>query len=79
MTISEVVRKYRHDQGMTLEKMGEIFGVTKQAVHSWETGKTTPGSDLLISTILNCKDWRRDFALSVMDIHPRYINYERQP
>ena len=34
------LRKWRLHRGLTLEQVGNIFGVGPQAVHKWETGKT---------------------------------------
>ncbi len=42
MTISENIAKYRKKKGYTQEKLGEILGVTNQAVSKWEGAVSMP-------------------------------------
>jgi len=37
MTFGEVVRAERMKKGLTQEKLGEMLGVSSQAVSKWET------------------------------------------
>lgn len=47
MSISENIAKYRKQKGYTQEKLGEILGVTNQAVSKWESAVSMPDVMLL--------------------------------
>ena len=47
MTLSENIAKYRKQKGYTQEKLGELLGVTNQAVSKWELGISMPDVMLL--------------------------------
>ena len=38
----------RKQKGLSLEKMGILFNITKNATSSWETGKSKPNADDLV-------------------------------
>ena len=44
--ISEQIKKYRNAKGFTQEQLGQLVGVTTQAVSKWERGGT-PDAELL--------------------------------
>lgn len=45
--INETLRQLRLDRGMTQEEVAEQVGLTRQAVSSYESGRTQPGLDIL--------------------------------
>lgn len=45
--INETLRQLRLDRGMTQEQVAELVGLTRQAVSSYEAGRTQPGVDIL--------------------------------
>lgn len=45
--INETLRQLRLERGMTQEDVAEQVGLTRQAVSSYESGRTQPGLDLL--------------------------------
>ena len=47
MTLSENITKYRKQKGYTQEKLGELLGVTNQAISKWELGISMPDVMLL--------------------------------
>ncbi|MBQ1967846.1 MAG: DUF2157 domain-containing protein [Clostridia bacterium] len=47
--ISKNIKKLRSEQGFTQDKLAEELHVTRQAISSWETGRTQPDSQMLIS------------------------------
>lgn len=47
MTISENIARYRKQKGYTQEQLGEIVGVTNQAVSKWESAVSLPDIMLL--------------------------------
>ena len=47
--IGKYIKKLRTDKGISQNELGEIVHVTRQAVSSWENGKTLPDSDILVS------------------------------
>lgn len=47
MTLSENIAKYRKQMGYTQDKLGELLGVTNQAVSKWELGISMPDVMLL--------------------------------
>lgn len=62
MSLSEIVRKTRTDQNMTLEEFATALGITRQAVSHWETGKRTPDISFLLLASAQNSDWRRAWA-----------------
>jgi transcriptional regulator with XRE-family HTH domain len=48
MTFGEVVRAERTKKGLTQEKLGEMLGVSSQAVSKWETTGCYPDAELLV-------------------------------
>lgn len=42
MSIGENIAKYRKAKGLTQEQLGELLGVTNQAVSKWESGISMP-------------------------------------
>ena len=48
MTFGEVVRAERIKKGLTQEKLGELLGVSSQAVSKWETTTCYPDAELLV-------------------------------
>ena len=47
--ISKNIRKLRTEQGLTQDALAEKISVTRQAISSWETGRTQPDAQMLIS------------------------------
>ena len=45
--INEALRQLRLERGMTQEEVAEQVGLTRQAVSSYESGRTQPGVDIL--------------------------------
>ena len=45
--INETLKQLRLDRGMTQEDVAEQVGLTRQAVSSYESGRTQPGLDIL--------------------------------
>lgn len=48
MTIEKHLRKLRLDRGMTQEQVAQRLGVTRQALSSYESGRTRPDIDTLM-------------------------------
>lgn len=48
MTIEKNLRKLRLDRGMTQEQVAQRLGVTRQALSSYESGRTRPDIDTLM-------------------------------
>ena len=49
MALSEKLYELRKKDGLSQEQLAEQLGVSRQAVSKWESGKTVPESDTLIS------------------------------
>jgi transcriptional regulator with XRE-family HTH domain len=47
MTIGENIARFRKEKGLTQAKLGEMVGVSNQAVSKWESGTTIPDVMLL--------------------------------
>jgi len=45
--IGRRLRKYRHDAGLTLERLSEMIGISYQQLQKYENGSTKLGTDLL--------------------------------
>jgi transcriptional regulator with XRE-family HTH domain len=61
-SVSEIVRKTREGQGLSMEAFGAALGVSKQAVSTWEIGRSVPDGLFLFVTAAKFSDWRRDWA-----------------
>lgn len=48
MTLGEEIRFYRKKKGLTQTEFGALFGMSKQAVYSWEIGLYSPDISVLI-------------------------------
>lgn len=53
MTLGQEIRYYRKKKGLTQTEFGALFGMSKQAVYSWETGLYSPD----ISVLLKMSDY----------------------
>lgn len=42
MELKDRIAAVRKAAGLTQEQLGELLGVTRQAVSKWESGQTTP-------------------------------------
>ena len=47
--ISKNIKKLRSENGFTQDKLAEELHVTRQAISSWDTGRTQPDAQMLIS------------------------------
>ena len=45
-TIGQQIKRYRVERGYTQEKLGQLIGVTSQAVSKWERG-SVPDAELI--------------------------------
>lgn len=48
MTLGDRIREKRKAKGMTLQQLGNVFGITRSSVSDWERGETRPGSSKLV-------------------------------
>lgn len=65
------IKALRLDRNMTQQELGELLGVTSQAVSKWETGLATPDIVLLpkIAKLFNCTIDSLFFEDSALDTH----------
>ena len=47
MELNERIAAVRKAAGLTQEQLGELVGVSRQAVSKWESGETQPTTDKL--------------------------------
>ena len=48
MTLGQEIKFYRKKKGLTQTEFGAVFGMSKQAVYSWETGLYAPDISVLL-------------------------------
>lgn len=48
MSLGKRIREKRKERGLTLQQLGDVFGVTRSSVSDWESGKTRPDQDKLV-------------------------------
>ena len=78
--LSEVVRTYRKEQGLSLRDFAaqlstDIFrdSISYQSIHNWETGTHVPNFQMLIGLAMHSNGWQRDFAFDCLAaINPEY-------
>ena len=46
--LSENIRQFRKERGMTQEQLAEAMGVSISAVYKWESGQSTPAIQLIL-------------------------------
>ena len=73
-TFGERLKELREEAGLTLDKLGEVIGVRKNAVYRWETGEYRPSEEnaLLIAGyfkvphayLMGATDYRTERVLS---------------
>ena len=68
-TTGEITREIRTKESLTQDEFGAAIGVTKQAVNNWEKDKWKPNAFLLLSTVSNFTDYRREWAIRCLDAH----------
>lgn len=66
MTVAEMIKKTRLDNNMTQEEYGNVFGVTRQTVSSWENEKSMPDLQMLITI---CNTYKLSFDTLLNDNH----------
>ena len=56
IVISELIRKYRKEKGISQESFGQMFGVSAQAVSKWEKEDCFPDIFILpkLAEVLGC-------------------------
>lgn len=56
ITICDRIKEYRASANITQKELGDILGVTAQAVSKWESGKSYPDITILpkVALILKC-------------------------
>lgn len=78
--LSEVVRAYRDEQGLSLRDFAAQLsaelpqdGISYQSVRNWETGEHAPNYHLLVTLMMHSGGWQRDFAFDCLAaINPEY-------
>jgi transcriptional regulator with XRE-family HTH domain len=48
------MRKARRLAGLSMEELGEIVGVSRTTISSWENDETTPSKAAVVFTALRC-------------------------
>jgi tellurite methyltransferase len=74
------IARYRKEQGLTQEALGEKLGISFQAVSKWETGQTVPETLLLpeIARMLNISvDKLLGYSAFDSDISPYEDDYQK--
>lgn len=51
MTHGDLIRKYRKEKGMTMKQLGEMVGVSEQAISQYELGKRRVNPQLLLKFV----------------------------
>lgn len=64
MSIGENIAKYRKAKSLTQEQLGELLGVTNQAVSKWESGVSMPDV-MLLPKIANALDITLDVLYGI--------------
>ncbi len=67
MDQQKLLLKARHDHGLTLEALGDLFGCTKQHIYQVEQGITTLSSDRIqvLATNRKAPEWARALAFQL--------------
>ena len=76
MTINENIRRLRLEKHLSQEKLGELLGVSGQAVSKWEQGITSPDISL-VPIIAECFGVTIDSLFDGMDVR-KYPGYQSE-
>lgn len=66
-TLSERIKSIRKNAGLTQQEFGLLFGVAKNTVCQYETGRSTPSDDIKIA-IANHFDVSMDYLMGNTDV-----------
>lgn len=75
MTTAERIKELRKSRGWTQPQLAERCGVTKQAVHLWESGRQTISRQSL-ETLCDIFNVQMDYLLCKQDITMRFLSTE---
>lgn len=75
--LGELIGSFRAEKNLTLEQVGEAFGVSKQAVSQWEQGETIPALETVIRPLASAaasgtNGWAQDLAIVILNVHPYF-------
>ena len=62
MELYERIAVVRKSKGLTQEQLGELLGVSRQAVSKWESGQTVPDA-LTVAKLCRVLDVSADYVL----------------
>ena len=74
--INSLTKAERARQQMTLQQFGDALGVSRQAVHQWESGDNIPDYGRLLVIVETCGDWRKRWAQACISAHPYMEEYQ---
>lgn len=71
--LGELIGRYRAEKNLTLEQVGEAFGVSKQAVSRWEQGEAIPALETIMRPLASgTNGWAQDLAIVILNVHPYF-------
>ena len=72
LQVKDVVQEYQTVHGLTLRGFATVLTesvkveLTHVAIALWKSGKTEPGTDMLLVCLIAYEDWRRQFAWDML-------------
>lgn len=70
MSLGEVISKFRVENNLTLNQIGEAFGVSRQAVHKWEQDESIPTLENVLRPLANGgEEWAKKLAFDMLNAH----------
>jgi transcriptional regulator with XRE-family HTH domain len=78
VSIAKITRQTRDANGLTAARFAGQLGTSRQAVYNWEKKGYAPKVTFLWMIATQYQDYRRDWAIKVLDIHPE-IKRRQQP
>lgn len=71
--IESIISKVMSERDLTLRSLADALNekldgqaITHGAISHWISGRSLPGTDLLVTMLLRYRDWRFDLALDLL-------------
>jgi transcriptional regulator with XRE-family HTH domain len=77
--LNERIRKLRLARGMTLQQLGDVFGISRGSVSSWESGVNVPDARKLVKLAEALGTTVEQLIAENANVDKRVVNFQEVP